>query len=470
MVNVYEKSGFKNPSIPKPAGGYSSTVKPASAPMRQGGLSQLAAKAAMQGRQPSVGNPPVPDTGRGVFQSRAYEAPPPQDRSQELPGGYRPSLTPQVTPQRGGMIGALGQQRIAPQGQSRGMLAAAAEAPPRTPYTAPVVQIPGAGIDYAQGLADFYTRGAAKPGGRAEKTEDERAREAARAMKELWRGMGGEVDEDEWGSWYDANYRGLTPEQHQQKKMLEGWGKAGKDALPYDWEGQQIANEKASLIAGGMSPQMADLYMELDKGEYGQSDEELAKQISKGAGIQSEMMAGIGLGASGLAGTGFGDIYSQVLSDNEQLALQEKMGTQNLMAQLLTSEANRKAVSAATEEQEKKEFLGEWSVFAGGKKVHPKAEQTYYKLKELGYSDMDIKAMGWTQGGQYNIALPVEEFPEDLVAQFGPPPDDFDEREDWKEKIKKALNTTKEQINLWLDKWLSEGNEYGQQYAVMKSS
>ena len=425
MVNVYEKSGFQNPSIPKPAGGYSSTVKPASAPMRQGGLSQLAAKAAMQGRQPSVGNPPIPDTSRGVFQPRASEAPPPQGRSQELPGGYRPSLTPQVTPQRGGMIGALGQQRIAPQGQSRGMLAAAAEAPPRTPYTAPFVQIPGAGIDYAQGLADFYARGAAKPGG------DGYAER-------------GEAHEARWKERYPESY----------EKVFGGGGGDGDEGLIDPAGGffrpDPDSEEKASLIAGGMRPQMADLYMELKNAKHGLSDEELAKQISKGAGIQAEMMAGIGLGASGLAGTGFGDIYSQVLSDNEQLALQEKMGTQNLMAQLLSGEAQRKELG----KEDKSAMLLGWATEMDDEitAIDPRTSANYDKWKALGKSDGEIQAEGRIVGGKYYLPPPPKEggvLPDNLFDLEGMPPDDYT---DWAIMVAEKYGVSIEDVELWLSK------------------
>jgi len=445
MVNVYEKSGFQNPSIPKPAGGYSSTVKPASAPMRQGGLSQLAAKAAMQGRQPSVGNPPIPDTSRGVFQPRASEAPPPQDRSQELPGGYRPSLTPQVTPQRGGMVGALGQQRIAPQGQSRGMLAAAAEAPPRTPYTAPFVQIPGAGI------ADFYARGAAKPGAGAAAPhggsydEDSGYAERGEAYKERWKERNPE------------SYEGVFGENEKIAQMLEAWGKTGG---PVGTHQSAKSKQVYDLIAGGTDPQMAQFIADLYHDEHGLSDEELAKQISKGAGIQSEMMAGVGLGASGMAGTGFGDIYSQVLSDNEQLALQEKTAEQNLLAQLLSGEEQRKMQKEAFAAQQAADakanpLLGTWSVEAGGDKISPKAQQTYDALIAQGYTEEEIKAMGWVDEDtkEYNIANPL---PGNLIELEGwppvPPEGSSDDFWAWAEAIKEKYGTNHETIKAWLDK------------------
>ena len=372
MVNIYNKGGFKNPSIPKPSGGYSSLVKPATAPMRQGGLSQLAAKAATQGRQPAAGNPPIPQTGRTPAPppARPVESVPPSDTPAPTPTPHYGMITPRTEPSvprtQGGMLGAITQGLRAPQGQARGMVGAAAEA------------VGGFG-------------GASKPGDGDEGLIDA---PPDYTYEDLWAALGGDV-----------------PPSHKGKYATPGGSQPGGgkyEALTTGLTEEEMANkakadERQRLIDGGMDPMMADLVMQLVSGEYGLSEEEKAKIIAEGAGQQAEMMAARGLGASGLAGTGFGDIYSQVHADDALLSAEQKGEGQKLLATLLAAQGEKEA--AASEAEDSK--LLEWAVSLGAETVSASAKQSYLLWKEKGWSDADIQAMAYNPGdGALYLAPP----------------------------------------------------------------
>lgn len=444
MVNIYNKGGYKNPSIPKPSGGYSSLVKPATAPMRQGGLSQLAAKAAMQGRQPAAGNPPIPQTGRApVAPPRAVEsvppgaAPPPTPRPQY--GAVTPQVAPTVPPVQGGMLGAITQGLRAPQGQARGMVGAAAEA------VAP--RIPGW---LTPQLAGGLLGGASKPG----------AGEEDYTYADLWGALGGEG--------------GTSPEDLALKQMYQNMidsGYAGPSGEHQSAASEAAYNEKKQrdeLIASGTDPMMADLIIQLTSGEYGYSDEEKAKMIAKGSGQQAEMMAARGLGASGLAGTGFGDIYSKVMSDAADLEASQTLQSQKLLADLLGQQ--QEAEAAAT--QEEKDFALGLAIAGGGDKVDPSVYSLIAEMRAGGMSDEDIAGHfvvdGKTLkpftdiGGEYQGPEGVEKF----LAEFGPPPkaEDYPNVQAaenafwaWAENVKAQLGTTHASIREFLE---ANGIEY----------
>ena len=401
MVNIYNKGGYKNPSIPKPSGGYSSLVKPATAPMRQGGLSQLAAKAAMQGRQPAAGNPPIPQTGRApVAPPRAVEsvppgaAPPPTPRPQY--GAVTPQVAPTVPPVQGGMLGAITQGLRAPQGQARGMVGAAAEAVgTQVPgwLTPGVAQ--GAGAlppqipswltpEIARGLGGFG--GASKPGDGDEGLIDDGSKPPAYGH----------------APGYDEDYSGYI-------------------------DPQDAANARArdELIASGTAPMIADLIIQLTSGEYGYSDEEKAKMIAKGSGQQAEMMAARGLGASGLAGTGFGDIYSKVMSDAADLEASQTLQSQTLLADILGQQQTAEALSKEAADAK----LMEWALSAPGEatSVSPDAYKQYQEWVDAGWSDADIRDAGYVTEGVWHLGPPPGEgaFPDDLFEKH-PPPDKGD--------------------------------------------
>lgn len=383
MVNIYNKGGFKNPSIPKPSGGYSSLVKPATAPMRQGGLSQLAAKAAVQGRQPAAGNPPIPQTSRTPTPSptRPVESVPPSDTPAPTPTPHYGMITPRTEPSvprtQGGMLGAITQGLRAPQGQARGMVGAAAEA------VAP--QVPGwLTPEVAQGVG--FLGGASKPGG--DEGEDY-------TYEDLYAALGGDVPPSHKGKY--ATPGGSQPGGGKYEAVpttpFAGSNYAGAVGALGGMDFEKMA-EKQKLVDGGMNPYIADLVMELASGEYGLSEEEKAKLIAEGAGQQAEMMAARGLGASGLAGTGFGDIYSQVHADAALLEQEQKLKAQQLLAGIIGSQEEKAASSSEAEDAK----LLEWAVGVGAETVSASAKQSYLLWKEKGWSDADIQAMAYDAG------------------------------------------------------------------------
>ena len=405
MVNIYNKGGYKNPSIPKPSGGYSSTVKPATAPMRQGGLSQLAAKAAMQGRQPAAGNPPIPQTGRVMSQPKAVESappgatPPPQPKPQYGQfGAVSPKIDPS-TPVQSGMLGAITQGIRAPQGQARGMAGAAAEA--ATP------QVPGWLTPELAGAAGGALQ---PPPGYIAGAEDAVDGEPGPTYK-------GKAATPGAGQPGGGKYKAVPTSLFSQPGLAEAAAALGGMDL------EKMAQKK-ELVDGGMSPYLADIIMDLASGEYGYSDEEKAKMIAKGAGQQAEMMAARGLGASGLAGTGFGDIYSKVMSDAADLESAERLKSQQLLAGILSQE---QAAEVASKEADDAKLM-EWALAAPGDatSVSANAYKQYQKWKDAGYSDADIRGAGTVHGGVWYLGDPpatgtVGDLPSNLFEAHPPP-------------------------------------------------
>jgi len=248
----------------------------------------------------------------------------------------------------------------------------------------------------------------------------------------------------------------LTPEQLEQKKLLEAM--AGGAGSPTGEGAHQSKKSEAiyDLIQGGMDPQLAELVGGLLHDEYGISDEEIAKQVNEAAARQAEMMAARGLGASGLAGTGFGDVYSQVHSDAAQLAIQDELAKKQLAGQLMTGSQEldmKQQLMAAQQSADAlaNPKLGQWSVLAGGNKINPKAEATYQKLLAEGYTEDEIKAMGWVDDktDEYNIANPL---PDNLIELEGPPPlDDVTAFWAWAQAIKSKYGTNHVTIKEWLE-------------------